>query len=674
MRVVPKPPTNTDATIAKHLVKEVTDLLAGRPPSSCLVFVNTPATARAVVQILNAPRCWKELSSPRVVLLTGRMREREAEAARKVVLDPKVGMRAGSHPRERYQHLVVVATQTLEVGADLDAEHLVTEACGVRALTQRLGRLNRLGKHQQPLGVYVHIPPSKGPNPQWRVYGEEPSMVFRRLTADSEGSDTVDLSPARLAEGVLGVPGDNPGRAARVSVGLLHEWVQSSADTPGEAPVEPFFSGLSKPQKSVQIVWRAHLPEVDQRVWPAPTDRESVEVPIWEAEQALADVADDLRRVTPDGTAKAVEIDEHRARLLLRPGWTVIIRSSAGKMDGHGWNPVASESVLDMSVLSHGLPLDIETFRALYPEGGLSVKRETILDAADERQDGEPVNKAGRREAAQQLMTALSATPPTGYDPLEWGELIGDLDSMPRKGQSEVARLQRKRPHFSLGQKQPHRSVRFDAFEELSQGRMVGLRQHGIDAMEFAEGFARALGIDSNTVDVLSRAAQWHDLGKADPRFQLWLRANNPDNGELLAKSDTPRHQWQRFRDRSGWPPGGRHEAISGRLVQAWLNDNRDRFCLKQADLLVHLVVSHHGRGRPLILPVRDRTGTGVKVSFHLDNNNLIVDASLSTVDWQQPARFAQLNHRYGYWGLALLETIVRQADWAASGNGLEIR
>ena len=38
----------------------------------------------------------------------------------------------------RQRHLIVVATQTLEVGADIDAEYLATEACGVRALTQRL--------------------------------------------------------------------------------------------------------------------------------------------------------------------------------------------------------------------------------------------------------------------------------------------------------------------------------------------------------------------------------------------------------------------------------------------------------------------------------------------------------------------------------------------------------
>ena len=50
---------------------------------------------------------------------------------------------------ERERHLIVVATQTLEVGADVDAEYLVTEACGVRALTQRLGRLNRLGRYER---------------------------------------------------------------------------------------------------------------------------------------------------------------------------------------------------------------------------------------------------------------------------------------------------------------------------------------------------------------------------------------------------------------------------------------------------------------------------------------------------------------------------------------------
>ena len=115
-------------------------------PAALLVFANSPATARAVFNRLQKGDNGQPRSD--ILLLTGRTREVEAKRIRERVLDDERGMAASrdiSSARDR--HLVVVATQTLEVGADVDAEYLITEACGVRALTQRLGRLNRLGRH-----------------------------------------------------------------------------------------------------------------------------------------------------------------------------------------------------------------------------------------------------------------------------------------------------------------------------------------------------------------------------------------------------------------------------------------------------------------------------------------------------------------------------------------------
>ncbi|MCY3563586.1 MAG: type I-U CRISPR-associated helicase/endonuclease Cas3 [bacterium] len=129
VKLVSAPPTEAHRTIANHLVEEVSTLLVDKPASSCLVFVNTPATARAVVHRLKSPVYRKRMSDPTIVMLTGRMREREADVVRKRVLDTKQGMRAGDGRGDRDRHLIVVATQTLEVGADLDAQHLVTEAC-----------------------------------------------------------------------------------------------------------------------------------------------------------------------------------------------------------------------------------------------------------------------------------------------------------------------------------------------------------------------------------------------------------------------------------------------------------------------------------------------------------------------------------------------------------------
>ena len=171
---------------AGRLVEATVALIHEAPaPAACLVFSNTPKTARETFE-----RLGEKLPEAEVLLLTGLVREREAAQIRARILDPVQGM-ATARPADapRRHHLIVVATQTLEVGADIDAEYLVTEGCGVRALTQRLGRLNRLGRFPHARATYVHVPPSRsrsGRTPRtdgdtWPVYGPEPATVLERL-------------------------------------------------------------------------------------------------------------------------------------------------------------------------------------------------------------------------------------------------------------------------------------------------------------------------------------------------------------------------------------------------------------------------------------------------------------------------------------------------------------
>jgi CRISPR-associated endonuclease/helicase Cas3 len=80
-------------------------------------------------------------------------------------------------------------------------------------------------------------------------------------------------------------------------------------------------------------------------------------------------------------------------------------------------------------------------------------------------------------------------------------------------------------------------------------------------------------------------------------------------------------------------------------------------------------VAAHHGYGRPLIPPVPD--GAAAEIHAEIDGEQIAVSGDLGEVDWEQPARFRRCCERYGYWGLALLEAIVRQADHQVSALGV---
>ena len=71
-------------------------------------------------------------------------------------------------------------------------------------------------------------------------------------------------------------------------------------------------------------------------------------------------------------------------------------------------------------------------------------------------------------------------------------------------------------------------------------------------------------------------------------------------------------------------------------------------------DLVLHLIAAHHGRARPHFPDERCSIRTTQK------RNALAIAI-------ETPRRFARLQRKYGRWGLAYLESLVRAADALAS-------
>jgi CRISPR-associated endonuclease/helicase Cas3 len=661
------------------------------------VVVNRVARARAVFHRLTNTAGAGERD---FLLLIGPARplERDDVAAQ---LAP---IRTGA---DRYlqRPLVVVATQCIEAGVDIDLDALISEVAPLDALRQRFGRLNRSGRNIRPYGAIVAMKSDLSGHADDPVYGAALGPAWDRLVkaAGEDGREwVVEFGPSAFA-----VPLDacalSPKPDAPVLLPAHLDLLSQTAPIPAADPdIALYLHGPARQPDSVTVVWRADItPEfqADEDVRrllliAPPRASEAIELPLWAVREWLnragnaCDLAD-AAMVSPSAT---VQRPKSEALLTFRwkgdtessrwitpgeahPGDTVVAPATYGGVDEFGWNPRHTGAVKDLYR------------RAAWPFAGrrfiLRVAPGLLNDSIGDAVLADALAGAASRRWPDLRAALLDLSLPdvvredlVALDNAKRGKVMAYLDLYGFDGEGRPRGVVFIAPLGITNGRREEDGLP-NATEDDTNGSMPGYRltlvEHSGDVETKAEAFAIAAGLPKERVVDLTLAGFLHDLGKGDPRFQAWLQYGDPlgpdpdDPRSVLAKSDRPIPRGARTA--SGLPYAWRHEALSVRLAP-----HIARFTeAVDPDLVLWLVGCHHGHGRPLF-PHSDGEDSrprnlpgllGIPTELPSGWGPESLAYEWQGLDWS--ALFARLKTRYGVWELARMEAILRLADHRAS-------
>lgn len=689
----------------------ITDFRSGAENAAQLtpaigIIVNRVETARRIHATLRQAPSARKGTAPAIdcLLLTGRMRPVDRDT---LIGDwlKKLGVRNDNSPRPLDRPVVVVATQTLEVGANLDFDALITECASLDALRQRFGRLDRGGRATATRATILaradqiavdNNGDAKAPDP---VYGHALARTWHWLTDQQQ--DAIDFGIDAFARLLpddtdtllesLAAPSPD---AAALLPSHLDLLVQTSPRPAPDPDVSVFLHGPQRNSPDVLVCWRADLTETDPTPDPAgghpwidtialcpPVAAEFMPVPLrlmqaWLRGEDIAEWLTDVDNpAAADGQPQGDEVAIHFLRWAgpedprtaytppidqLRPGDTLILPETIGGWNQLGFIPDTAGTGVDqaeavrLAARRSGI---LRLHPALLSRWPTSPAAEFFIDLAHDRAPPEELD-----EVRERLLDLATSPGP------DWRNKLG-------VALANDARLELiPHPHGGWVLRGGQASILGQFTDEDSSSSTtvtVELHDHLNGVGTWARHFAQRLGLPQTLRDDLQLAGRLHDLGKADPRFQALLHGGNPwlaaAGGRLLAKSGklpSTRQAYQQARRSSGYPPGARHELLSVRLAQSAAG------LLEQAhdpELVLHLVASHHGRCRPFAPVIHDDQPLQVEVQLDGQRCRTGTATGLERIDSGISERFWRTVRRYGWWGTAWLEALLRLADWRRS-------
>jgi CRISPR-associated endonuclease/helicase Cas3 len=480
-------------------------------------------------------------------------------------------------------------------------------------------------------------------------------------------------------------------------------WCQTSSRPTPDPEVALFLHGPDAGEPDVQVCWRADLVKnehLKQKNWCEivsllpPTSAECMSVPISRVRKWLTqdkqDAASDVLGIATSNNEKKTSDDKKEekkprkkldlnrvgvlwrgaknSRLIgspddLRPGDTLVLPASVGGWDELGHVPNASLETIDVAETAFQSARDRAVLR-LHPVRRPHLPASETIDELLARlvDPEEPLSANELRELLRSLVQQHLGTVryTLEYYPDERGVVL-------------KSRHRLNRSHWYIP---PETDEGDDERSQTLREQPVSLTDHTQHVRDEAMRTVRALPF-AELEQAYCQAAEWHDLGKADERFQAMLRRTDRTDAwllvgrdaALLAKSDglpqTPQ-QRQLARERAGLPEGFRHEMLSVQIVEQTGIKNQ---ASDHLDLILHLIASHHGYARPFAPVVIDEEYPEVTVNDVTLTSTQRKGCPPHRIDSGIAERFWELNRCYGWWGLAYLEAVLRLADQQASAD-----
>jgi len=528
----------------------------------------------------------------------------------------------------------LVCTSAGEVGIDISSDDLICDLTTFDSMAQRLGRVNRYGDGIALVDVFHDDSLADAADKDGAADEDAPddedesgrTPAVRRGRSERQFVKRQALTLALLRR----LPGLPDKRFDACPVALRELPSDLAQDAFAQVPEIPHVSEILFDRWALTSIRHAFpgRPPVADWLHGIPTYEPPVVALAWRREVDLLtpEVATDefVREVLDDYPIKSFELLTDRVDRVCKH-----LKTMARRIDGPAW-VVGSDRKLERCLLSDLVEWKEEkladatvvlspTFGGLTPQGQLRGAAEPAAeipyDVADE----------WRGESGPHRVRSNNLELPSGMRLVQFFEsaVSDEGDDTPAVFAWFV------RPESAD-----------DDGSRTSAGAQL-LSAHLSDAEAWAASFAESLELGDAEKMAVVAAARMHDLGK---RREVWQRSIRNKNypKEVLAKGRVRPLELGNYRHEFG-------SVLD--IVGDKGRPDRDR-----SDLLLHIVAAHHGRARPCF-PISEQNDVESPQSM------------VAAVVDETPSRFVALQERFGRWGLAYLESIMRAADFVASAK-----